>query len=231
MPKSYYVCVEIFGRRNQLATGRNQRALAVIRALRRRQRRQNQQIEILCKDMVGAHGQFAQKLSRLTFVAGFYEKMLGCGSLETLLDKAALTIQSRISGARVAIFLIEKHGYDIHIAPSPENVLPINREDFQRWFTTQTVGNIASAGQVCTKQHLLTLGMQAPPALLKQVSMMALPLGVLGCAVGVVLVWRAAQEPIQGEQMDSLSAAAAGLRAAILAHRDPAELKSNCMNC
>lgn len=214
-----------------MAQRRNHRALAVIRALRSRQRRQNQQIEILCKDMVAAHGQFAQKLSRLTFVAGFYEALLGCGTLETLLDKAALSIRSRIPNAGVAVFVLEKQGFDIHIAAAPAGQPLVGRDDLQQWFTPETAAAVARAGRICSANRLLALGMQAPPAFLKQVSMTAVPLGILGCAVGFVLLWRSAEQPILPEQMETLAAAAAGLRAAILTHRNTADPKPKCLQC
>lgn len=214
-----------------MAQRRNHRALAVIRALRSRQRRQNQQIEILCKDMVAAHGQFAQKLSRLTFVTGFYETLLGCGTLEALLDKAAMSIRLRISNAGVAVFVLEKQGYDIHIAAAPAGQPPVGRDDLQQWFSVDAVAAVCMAGRVCSASRLLTLGMQAPPGFLKQVSMTAVPLGILGCAVGFVLLWRSADEPILPEQVETLAAAASGLRAAIVAHRNAADPKPKCLPC
>ncbi|HOQ05574.1 MAG TPA: hypothetical protein PKY88_10215 [Anaerohalosphaeraceae bacterium] len=215
-----------------MAQRRNQRALAVIRALRSRQRRLNQQIEILCQDMVAAHGQFARKLARLTFVAGFYETLLGCGTLETLLDKAAQSICSRIPDAGVAVFLLEKGGFDIHIAAAPQGAPAVGRDELQQWFTADTAAAVALAGRVCSANRLLSLGMQAPPGVLKLVSLSAVPLGVLGCAVGFVLVWRSAENPIRPEQMETLAAAAAGLRAAVLAHRSAAaDLKPKCLPC
>lgn len=214
-----------------MAQGRNHRALAVIRALRSRQRRQHQQIEILCQDMVAAHGQFAQKLARLTFVAGFYETLLACGTLETLLDKAAQSIRWRIPGAGVAVFLLEKQGFDIHIAPAPEDQPAVGREDLQQWFSADTVAAVARAGRICSAARLLTLGMQAPPGVLKQVALVAMPLGILGCAVGFVLLWRAADNPIQPEQIETLAAAAAGLRAAIAAKRTAPDPKPKCLPC
>jgi len=214
-----------------LAQRRNQRALAVIRALRSRQRRLNQQIEILCQDMVAAHGQFAQKIARLTFAAGFYETLLSCGTLETLLDKAAQSIRSRIPDAGVAVFLLEKQGFDIHIAAAPQGTFAVGRDELQQWFTVETATAVALAGRICSANRLLSLGMQAPPGVLKQLSPAAVPLGVLGCAVGFVLVWRTADNPIRPEQLEALAAAAAGLRAAVLAHRSAADLKPKCLPC
>ncbi len=51
----------------------NKRALKVIRMLRLRHQKQAQQVDILCRDMVSAHQQFAVKLSRMIQVADFYE--------------------------------------------------------------------------------------------------------------------------------------------------------------
>lgn len=207
-----------------MAARRNQRALSAIRALRQKQSRQNQQIEILCEDMVSAHGQFAQKLSRMTFVTGFYEALLGSGNLEALLDTAALAIQARLGQTSVAVFILEKQGFDIHLV-SAQDKLPLGREHFQQWFTPAAVKNVALAGQVCSAQRLLALGMLASPALLKQISVAAVPLGILGHAVGFVLLWRSADQPLLRDQLETVAAVASGLRAAILAHRGAADLK------
>lgn len=209
-----------------MAARRNQRALSAIRALRQKQARQHQQIGILCKDMVGAHGQFAQKLSRLTFVAGFYETLLGCGDLQTLLDSAAMAIQARAGDPNTAIFILEKQGFDIHLVASQKDKTNLSREHFQQWFTSQAVKNIAMTGQVCSAERMLTLGMQASPALLKQISVAAVPLGILGRAVGFILLWRSAQRPLLREELESIAAAASGLRAAILACRGAADPNS-----
>lgn len=175
--------------------------------------------------MVSAHGQFAQKLSRVTFVTGFYEALLGSGNLEALLDTAALAIQARLGQTNVAIFILEKQGFDIHLVSALQDKPSIDREHFQQWFTTAAVKNVALAGQVCSSERLLTLGMLASPALLKQISVAAVPLGLLGQAVGFVLLWRSADQPLQRENLESIAAVASGLRSAILAHRGAADLK------
>jgi len=213
-------------RRTYLGKRRNQRALSAIRAMRQRQSRQNQQIDILCRDMVGAHGQFAQKLSRMTFVAGFYESLLGCGNLQSLLDTAALAIQARLRQTSVAVFILEKNGFDIHQVSSSQEKTGLIREQFEQWFTPASVRSMALAGQVCSAQRMLTLGMQASPALLKQISLAAVPLGILGQAVGFVLLWRPADQPFQRDQLEAVAAAASGLRSAILAHRGCAAVKT-----
>jgi hypothetical protein len=210
-------------RRTSLTVRRNQRALSAIRALRHKQTRQNQQIGLLCQDMVSAHGQFAQKLSRMTFVTGFYETLLGSGNLEALLDTAALAIQARLRQANVAVFILEKQGFDIHLVSAAQDKPPLGREHFQQWFTTAAANNVALAGQVCSAERLLTLGMQASPALLKQISIAAVPLGVLGHAVGFVLLWRSADQPLLRDQLETVAAVASGLRAAIQAHRGAAD--------
>jgi hypothetical protein len=68
--------------------------------------------------------------------------------------------------------------------------------------------------------------MQASPALLKQISIAAVPLGILGRAVGFVLLWRSADQPLLRDQLETVAAVASGLRSAILAHRGAADIKS-----
>lgn len=193
---------------------RNQRALAVIRHLRLRQKKQNLQIELLCRDMVEAHGQFARKLSRLSFVSQFYETLLSSSNIESLLDAATGAIQARVSGSNVAIFLLESNGFDIHFIKDPK-WSPLSVEQVEGWFSTETVRDISMSSQVCGVERLLELGMQANPKELKQIAAAAVPLGALGQASGFTLLWRQAEKPFTKSELETIASVAGGLRYAI----------------
>ena len=72
---------------------RNQRALNVIRMLRTRQRKQDQKIDILCRDMVSAHEQFSLKLTRAAFAVSFMSRCWPVRVEETL-DRAVSLIRA-----------------------------------------------------------------------------------------------------------------------------------------
>ena len=63
---------------------------------------------------------FSHKISRLNFVAQFYETLLAASNIESLLDSAAAAVQSRVIGSNVAILLLETNGFDIHCIKDPD---------------------------------------------------------------------------------------------------------------
>jgi hypothetical protein len=164
--------------------------------------------------MVQAHGQFSNRISRLTFVSQFYETLLGASNIESLLDSAAAAIGARVGGSNVAIFLMEPGGFDIHYFKSPE-CTAASMDQIERWFSTETVREISMSSQVCGVSRMLTMGLMAGPKELKQVSMAAVPLGTLGQAAGFVLLWRGVDKPLRRAELEAVAAVSSGLRCAI----------------
>ena len=69
--------------------------------------------------------------------------------------------------------------------------------------------------RICSLDQLLRMGLQGSPAVLKTISLVAIPLGRFGQAVGFVLVYRPAHLPLQAEELSRLAAVSVGLRQAI----------------
>ncbi len=194
---------------------RNQRALNVIRMLRTRQRKQDQKIDILCRDMVSAHEQFSLKLTRAAFAVSFYESLLACTGLEETLDRAVSLIRADIPQCGAAIFLAEANGFDVHLA-RPEDSHAIEKTHFQCWFTRDIVRQISQTNRVCSLYEMLKMGLQAPPSAVKTLSAAAVPLGRLGQGVGFVLIYRSAESPLLPEELSRVAGITAGLREAII---------------
>lgn len=192
----------------------NQRALKVIRSLRSRRDKQGCQIDILCRDMVSAHQQFSLKLANLTFSAAFYEAILSCSDLEHLLDTATDAIRNQISEAGAGIFLLDAHGFDVYIADAGL-ADQIEKSHFQSWFTRDLVDDISRTSRVCSLEHLLRMGLQGPPAILKTISAAAVPLGRMGEGIGFIWVYRPAHLPLTKEELSQVAGISTGLRVAI----------------
>ena len=207
-----------------VAQKRNQRALRAIRTLKAHQQRQAQQIDILCNDMVQAHGLFSQTVAQLAFTTTFYETLLGCADLETLINRAISLISSNIDRASAAIFLLEPAGFDVYVAPSAGQV---EKATFQQWFTRDIVHQISRTNHICTLNDMLKMGLMASPASLKTLSAQAVPLGRLGLGVGFILVYRTAEFPLLAEELSRIAAITSGLREAVCALK-PAPTKSPC---
>jgi hypothetical protein len=201
-----------------LAARDNKRALEVIRRLHVRQQKQTDQIDMLCRDMVSAHREFSTKLAKLTFVTSFYESLLQSTGLENLLDTAVSQIRETINEADAAVFLLSENGFDVHIADTGVSD-PIEKREFQHWFTHELVNSVSQMNRICSLEQLLKMGLQGPPAILKTISIAAIPLGRFGQAVGFVLVYRPAHLPLQTEELSRLAAISIGLRKAISSYQ------------
>ncbi|MHC4215473.1 MAG: hypothetical protein ACYSWP_19095, partial [Planctomycetota bacterium] len=67
----------------------NKRALLAIRKLKRARDEQAGKIDILCNDIVSAHGDFVRQLDNLGFGVKFYESLLGESDTSGILGTAA----------------------------------------------------------------------------------------------------------------------------------------------
>jgi hypothetical protein len=212
----------VFFKDSALNLKRNERALRVIRMLRGREQRQHKKIDILCRDIVGAHGEFIQKIATLSFVLRFQESLLGISELTSILDTAAGFIRENLDAAGVAIFLVEPKGFDIHFSNSTSE-FAVEKGNFETWFTSQVVQEISRSSRICTLEQMLQMGLQANPAMLKHITVAAVPLGKMGKGVGFILLYRQAEKPFTGEEFGNICAAAPGLRIAIQKHHAIAE--------
>lgn len=193
---------------------RNERALRVIRNLRFRQKRYSQKIDILCRDIVGAHSDFVEKLSIMTFSLQFQESLLGLKDVCGLLDTAVEFFHNQLHGTCAAVFMIETNGFDIHFA-SPAEGLGIEKAQFESWFSPQLVNEISRSRQVCDLNKLLAMGLQASPNALKHISLAAIPLGQISKTIGFVLLYRPVQIPYTAQELCRVTAVMPALRIAI----------------
>lgn len=208
-----------------MATRDNKRALKVIRSLHTCQKKQASKIDVLCRDMVSAHREFSTKLAALSFAASYYESLLGCTDLDDLLDTAVQGIREAVKETDAAIFLLSENGFDVHIADTGV-ADPVEKRQFQHWFTRELVNSVSQMNRICSLEQLLRMGLQGSPAVLKTISLAAIPLGRFGQAVGLVLVYRPAHLPLQTEELSRLAAVSTGLREAIDSFQDTPSVNS-----
>lgn len=208
-----------------MATRDNKRALKVIRSLHTCQKKQAGKIDVLCRDMVSAHREFSTKLAALSFAASYYESLLGCTDLDDLLDTAVQGIREAVKETDAAIFILSENGFDVHIADTGV-ADPVEKRQFQHWFTRELVNSVSQMNRICSLDQLLRMGLQGSPAVLKTISLAAIPLGRFGQAVGFVLVYRPAHLPLQTEELSRLAAVSTGLREAIDSFQDTPSVNS-----
>jgi len=198
-----------------LATRNNKRALKVLRTLRERRKKQAQQIDILCNDIVSAHQDFSLKLSRLDFAVTYYEQLLSARDREEVLETTVRFISTHIDETSAAVFLLDEHGFDVHLAECSFGE-PVESQQFRDWFTRTLVDHVSRTNRICSLEELLRMGLQGPPAILKTLSAAAVPLGRFGYGLGFIFVYRGAHRPLTGEELSQLAGVSSGLRDALL---------------
>lgn len=208
-----------------MASRDNKRALKTIRTLRLRQQKQADQIEMLCCDMVSAHREFSTKLSTLKFVTSFYESLLQCADLPELFHVAINGIREAVDEIDAAVFLLSEDGFDVHVADAGVSD-SVEKRQFRHWFGRELVGRISQMNRVCSMEQLLRMGLQGPPAIMKTISLAAIPLGGFGRGIGFVLVYRPAHLPFQSEDLSRLAAINTGLCQAVDSFQKVASINS-----
>lgn len=184
--------------------------------LNHRHQKQAQQIDILCNDMVAAHGDFSAKLSDMIFLANFYEQLLGHKDCKSLLNSAAVQIQRQVESAQVAIFLLQSEGFEINCLDD-QNPIELNTGVLEQLFTLDVARQICRANWICSQDDLYSMGLNDKPGLLSQLSMAAIPLGKYSPGIGFILVYRRAVEPLKGWELGRLASITSGLSRAITA--------------
>jgi hypothetical protein len=205
---------------------RNNRLRLLVSRLNKERKKQAQQIDILCNDLLAAQKQFVRELKVISFCAEFYESILGLTDLNELLACAATPLKDHVSDATVAFFLLtpglgtdfSSSNFEMHIFESDQ---PIDLENkrIEHFFTADLIDSIAQSSRLCTIDDMLALGLVANPRCLEKLSAAGLPLNHHGCALGFVLLYRSSANPFTREELKSLEQISAGLSRAIASSR------------
>lgn len=192
----------------------DKRLKQLVRELNSQRHQQAKKIDILCNDMVGVHADFIRQLQILTFSIKFYESILCCGEIDTILDVSAETIASSIENANVAIFLLETGGFAIHMVDD-ENPIDVETHHIESCFTPDVVSNISRANRISSLEEMYDMGLEGNINVLNKLSAAAIPIGRYCSPVGFILVYRDCQHPLTTEELSRVSAITAGLCSAI----------------
>jgi hypothetical protein len=193
---------------------RNKRVRGLVRKLNRARRDQLKQIDILCNDMVSAHGDFVKQLRELTFSVKFYEVALSQTDLTSLLDSSVDMIKSQIHGSSVAIFLLRDNVFDIHMVDS-DSPIDVAQANLESYFTADVVRDISRSPHVCSLNDMCTAGLQASPTVLGSVSAAAVPIGRVGEPAGFILIYRSKENKLHPSEIETVTAITEGLCSAI----------------
>ena len=193
---------------------RRKRLRFLIRNVNRQRRRQARQIDILCRDLIGAQRQFIQHLETVGFAAAFYKGLLGIRDLGRLLDAAGRSLSQQVSQAHL-VFHLRQHGVFRQVSFEGEPEQASDQVRLIECLTPELAEGICKANRTCGLDDLLGLGLQANPAVVSRLSVVTIPLGRSGRSIGFLFVCRRNDRPLTASEVRRLSAVAPGLVTAI----------------
>jgi hypothetical protein len=193
---------------------RDNRLRLLVHKLNIERKRQAQKIDILCNDLIGAQREFIKKLRIISFIANFYESLLGIVDLSTLLDAASRLIKDEIADVSVTFFLRRSDNFELHMFES-ETPIVLEKHRLENCFTTELFRSICRSNKLCSLDDMFAMGLEGNLAELSRISAVAVPLGRLGQSLGFILIYRCSQEQLTSEELNRVSSITCGLGHAI----------------
>ena len=202
---------------------KDQRTRRAVKKLNEIRHRQEKKIDILCNDMVGAHRDFIDQLKAANFSISFYESILGKNDLLILMNASAGFIRDNIAEARVAAFLLDEDGFQLHMADD-NSPIEVDQPRLENCFNLRLVEAICKTNSVCSIDEMLQMGLNADIADLTRISAAAIPMGRFGKGVGFILIYRDADSKLTAQEIGNLRAITPGLYRAIESVRQATQI-------
>lgn len=191
---------------------------SLVHGLNQARRRQAKQIDILCTDMVAAHGEFASQLRSLIDTIRFYESILGQKDLTSLLDTSAAQVQSLLADTIVAIFVLESNGFAMYRVPTPSDSA-LQSCQLESGLSAEIVHNLSNHRKLCMLDQMWEMGLEDVGGEFRKLTAAAIPLTHRGPGLGFILLYRDAAKPFIQKELQKIQSLVPGLRDAICALR------------
>jgi len=193
---------------------RNIKLRQVIRKLNNVKRSQKKQIDILCNDILKAHTDFISHLKNFQFAADFYENILGVTSSEHLARAVGEYFTANLDEINMAIVFMSANRPQIYIYSSDSKLEDIPNQ-IGPYITPRMVQLVCQTGSICSPDQLCEMGFFASPAVLKKISLAAIGLNTAGPALGMLLVYRSAKEPLGKCELTKIASVVPGISIAL----------------
>lgn len=197
---------------------RNSKIRQLVRKLNGIRRIQKQQIDVLCNDIITAHGVFINHLKSFRFAADFYENLLDATNLDMLAESAGEFFAENIEDCSVAVIFTVSDAPEIHFYskdPRLEDIPP----HISPQLTLKMVESVCQSSRICSTDELCQMGFFAGPAVLKRISLAAIGLNNTGPSLGMILLYRSADRPFCDSELSQVASVAKGLARAAKALR------------
>ena len=193
---------------------RHKRLRLLIRKLNQKRKKQAKKIDILCNDFIAAQRDFIKSLKTISFIANFYESIIGITDLNSLLYTVVKLIKEENPDANVTFFLRQSDTFELYMFESEEPI-SLEKQHLENSFTPELMDNICKSNKVCILDDMFEMGLQGNLIGLNKISGVTIPLGLHGSSLGFILVCRSSENKLTAEEISNISAVNCGLSRAI----------------
>ncbi len=193
-----------------LKEDKNSRLHQLARKLNKIRKVQKKQIDILCNDILSAHGDFINHLKSFRFAADFYESLLGAANLDAIADSAGEFLRQNTAGCSIAIIFSASDSLQSHFYSTDRQLVDIPSH-IRQMLTAKMVESVCHSSKVCSADDLCKMGFFASPAVLKRISLAAIGFNNTGPALGMILLYRSEAKPLSNSELSVVSSAVKGL--------------------
>lgn len=186
----------------------------LVKKLNKKRKKQAKKIDILCNDFVAAQRDFIKSLKTISFIANFYESIIGITDLNSLLYSVVQLIKEENTDANVTFFLRQSDNFELFMFES-EQPITLEKQQLENSFTPELMDNICKSNKVCTLDDMYAMGLQGNLIGLNKISSVTIPLGQPGSSFGFVLIYRSSENKLTSEEINNISAVTCGLSRAI----------------
>jgi hypothetical protein len=197
---------------------RHKRLRLMIKKLNRDRKKQNQKIDILCNDLIGAQRNFIKRLGIINFAANFYESIIGTTDLNKLLYTAVEFFKTENTDVNITFFLRQEENFELFMFES-DLPIAIEKQYLESCFTPELMDNISNSNKVCSLDDMFAMGLQGNPNELNKISAVTIPLGLLGSSLGFILIYGSSVNKLTADEMSRISTVVSGLSRAITSCR------------
>ncbi|MCP4256407.1 MAG: hypothetical protein GY774_02645 [Planctomycetes bacterium] len=193
---------------------RHRRLRLLIKRLNKKRKKQAKKIDILCNDFIAAQRDFIKSLKAISFIANFYESIIGITDLNSLLYTVVKLIKEENIDANVTFFLRQSDTFELYMFES-ERPISLEKQHLENSFTPELMDNICKSNKVCILNDMFEMGLQGNLIGLNKISGVTIPLGLHGSSLGFILVCRSSENKFTTEEISNISAVNCGLSRAI----------------
>jgi len=211
--------------RSMSQTERYKRLRLLIRKVNKQRKQQANQIDILCRDLIGAQRSFLHRLQDVGFAAEFYRSLLGCADVNGILARAGRIIKQELPGTGVTFFLRQPDGCELHACPGDESLYG-EQQGPHECFDPDLVESICKHNRACTLEDILDVGANGDLGTLSRFSLVTLPLSDLGRSLGFVLIYCPRPQVLNMADVHRIVPVMRGLAQAVRAVRVPLSSRS-----